>query len=1573
MDGVCTPIGIYKKQKTANEEDNNMGRLLRIICIAAAMAMPTLATAQQCDTIRVPWYQNFDSISGPLASCWVAYEDASSHAYINGGSMGVTFTNVGCCYIVLPMVDLPSDSVWFRFHTNYSGNVEGLYGVMTSPSDTGSFVPFGSLPLEANSGLVELEFSTIGAVLPSGARLAFKLCTETYAMVYFDNFYIDRAASCPMPTEVWLDYVDTATAVLSWPYDVLSAGYLLTLDDTIALFTTDTTLTIDSLQPNHEYHYVFQSRCYSGELTPSLQGTFRTTCLPEPLPYSEDFSGYFSWQVPDCWQVLRGWQRRDAVHYVPSVFNAMGAMHLRFESATDTDVMVVTPMLAHPANQLHISFTMYLQLGTHMEVGVLSNPHDLSTFTPVLSFHGVESANTSMTHYDVYTETVGDTNLGYVAFHWTADNFNMVSYIGDVNVVVADSCHNPMEVHYDAIDAHGIAVAWTDNSVAPAGYEVRYATEDNIDSAEHIYFTDDHYLYVDSLNVNTAYWFWVRSMCSDTTEWIPLGMVRTICGQPSLPYEENFESYQYGERVQCWDYYFSGVHRQPSVYTDPLYARSGYNVWEFGNLSVNDTVMVVLPSFGVNARVLEVSFWIAMGRGVFEAGLYDISTNQFIPVEVRSEYALVNNNSLEQIVFQCDTITEANAFTRVAFRWSRHPYATTSLAGVAYIDDLRVRRIPLCHAPDSVTVNYVTDTAAQLRVNDSWSTGIYQVVYSTEGSTDTTLIYGDRVDLADLQHSSYYTVNVRGLCYDGTMTDEISMTFATECRLITHDQLPFVETFDGYTSGTRISPCWNRVGTNTYYPGYPIPYAGVFAGESGSSMQFLINGSCLTNDAELLVLPEVDNLNDVYVEFDVRASNTFARVCVGVMTDPDNPATFYPLSTSAMDVLNSWQHIEVPLNHYTGMGTNVAIGAYSSSSSMYATNQLYVDNVALRVMPQCSDSITWLAAFDVGESCASLEWNASIARNEGAVFVVHLLDSAGVELRTDTTVEQETMLCNLDDGTTYRAYVDLYCGDSVVATSNHQIGFTTRCVESTTLSGRNSTNVNTFLPFRINAPESSSEQIYRAAELDGTPGTITDISIYVATAGINVQDIVYGTIYLAHSTDTIVRQWIPLENMTAVYTGPINLTIGWNAISLATPFHYNGNDNLVVAFHTTVGGQINSLAFGTTQEFDSASVYQYLGYDGPIWQRWRNVMRFNICPDMLDICAPPTITSVTATDMSITMNYSATGPGEVHITRGWWNRGFVGEMDTTGTCTFTELLPATQYTVGVRQHCSNGEISLWSIRRITTAEVEALPPLVVEVDNVGYNSADVSWHRRSTETRWELRLFNTVTDSHIVLTDTSYNFFGLMSRTTYNVSVRSLCGSDYSIASPWSDTMTFTTDYCHPVSAVAVSDVTMTSAHVSWEPSDNGTAWKVEYGYLGFVRGDAIASYIVQGATSVDFDTLEPGIYYEVYVAALCGQGMTSSWVGTNPFHTPADAGISSTPDGTGFVVFPNPASTMVTVRLDADDPEVLIAVIDQQGRTVATATGPVATIDVSQLSAGVYFVRLSGATYTSVKKLIVK
>jgi len=60
------------------------------------------------------------------------------------------------------------------------------------------------------------------------------------------------------------------------------------------------------------------------------------------------------------------------------------------------------------------------------------------------------------------------------------------------------------------------------------------------------------------------------------------------------------------------------------------------------------------------------------------------------------------------------------------------------------------------------------------------------------------------------------------------------------------------------------------------------------------------------------------------------------------------------------------------------------------------------------------------------------------------------------------------------------------------------------------------------------------------------------------------------TIYMGHTTNTSFADgtsWIPLSNLTSVFTGEVALpaTAGWIEIFLTSPFAYNNTDNLVIA------------------------------------------------------------------------------------------------------------------------------------------------------------------------------------------------------------------------------------------------------------------------------------------------------------------------------------------------------------------------------------------------------------------------
>ena len=84
--------------------------------------------------------------------------------------------------------------------------------------------------------------------------------------------------------------------------------------------------------------------------------------------------------------------------------------------------------------------------------------------------------------------------------------------------------------------------------------------------------------------------------------------------------------------------------------------------------------------------------------------------------------------------------------------------------------------------------------------------------------------------------------------------------------------------------------------------------------------------------------------------------------------------------------------------------------------------------------------------------------------------------------------------------------------------------------------------------------------------------------------------------------------------------------------------------------------------------------------------------------------------------------------------------------------------------------------------------------------------------------------------------------------------------------------------------------------------------------------------------------------------------------------------GIGDVVAGT-MSLYPNPASTSVTLGLEGFEGEVIVDVVDMNGRVVynANTTSTTVSIDVREMPQGAYFVRVTSGSRTAVSKLIVK
>ena len=147
---------------------------------------------------------------------------------------------------------------------------------------------------------------------------------------------------------------------------------------------------------------------------------------------------------------------------------------------------------------------------------------------------------------------------------------------------------------------------------------------------------------------------------------------------------------------------------------------------------------------------------------------------------------------------------------------------------------------------------------------------------------------------------------------------------------------------------------------------------------------------------------------------------------------------------------------------------------------------------------------------------------------------------------------------------------------------------------------------------------------------------------------------------------------------------------------------------------------------------------------------------------------------------------------------------------------------------------------------------------------------------------------------------------------------------------------------CGPAIDVQVSDITTSSATISWSPSGAGL-YKVQYITMGGTPGQ-----ITTPDTSVTLSGLDAGAVYVFRVRNKCS-GTTATYTASGAFMTdPLRDGMVS-----GLEVFPNPTTGLLYLESDMQDTPVLIR--DVSGNPVMHYNVCPDVIDLSGLPNGMY------------------
>ena len=1243
----------------------------------------------------------------------------------------------------------------------------------------------------------------------------------------------------------------------------------------------------------------------------------------------------------------------------------------------------------HPLNTLQMSFWVKMNSATtsgDIVIGAMTDPTQASTFVPLDT---VSVAGNEYAMKEAYLSGYTDTGA-YIALRYTRNPSTTTYYfVDDIMVEPIPACPPVTGIVLAGLDSNMLSVTWTENGTATS-WNLEYGVSGFTPGTGSSAVVTSLPYTITGLTPATNYDIYVTPICSEGTSLSRSATFRTANSYVGLPFICNFENtaqnalfaLENGTNTNKWAIgaatnnggthamYISNDNGTSNSYTIssstldyayvdlmiPTPGDYGYSFdWKCYGESTLDYLRVALIPIsesltagtalptGLNATSMPAS-WISLdGNGKLNLTSSWQTRSDVISIPSAGVYHLA-------FVFRCD--------------------GSVGTMPPPAVDNITLVYAP-CTRPDSITISNLTQTSADFVWSEMGTSTEWQ--YQLDNGTITT-VYTTSASFTGLTANTPYTFKVRSICGGGDTSFWRVYNFRTPCGYIT---LPYTQDFESEatgssTTGSAFVNCWTLLNNGTSYGGYPYVSSSSTYNHTPSGTKGLYWYNTTTTgtygDYQVVVLPPFDttiSASSLQLSFWAKASSaSYVPVFkIGVMTDPNNVSTFVGVDTITITTGTAWTLIEVPLSAYTGSGQYVAVKADRPSSSWYA----YVDDFTLDYTPTCVAPRN-IYATDASTSSLTVDWVDINPAIEWQVEYGPQGFTRGSSAGTSLTVYSHPIIVTgLDTLTNYDFYIRPVC----------TVGDTARWYYPTTLNTAMCDNSNVFSV----GSASSASTTYYAPVNNYYRYTLSEVILDSAEIGgaMDVEFIGYYYDYATASTDktncTIYFQpttrttfssssdVVALDTATAVkvYTGHLNCSQGWNFFALDTVYHYDGTTNLMVIVDDN-SNDYNGSAYVFKSEpcTGNKTLYYYSdSYDPDVMSitssysgtkavaSWRPVMQLVSCVGVS--CRQPVITGVTKTYESATITWNGTGTEyEVNIKESAAPNWPATDIHVTGNSyTFTGLQPATNYTFRVRQDCNADSLgySDWTVDGFLTDSLPCLAPDSLTVTGVTNSTATLDWNPRGYETVWQIHVWTTGgVDSVYTVTSHPATVGGFTANTTYNASVRPLCGSLGNIEGDWGDTIIFNTAVCPDVTGLGTRNVTANSVDVYWNPDPMAQQWIIEYGFHGFDLGSG--TQVTTSLTTYTINGLLDDMEYDFRVRAVCGDNWQSEgWATTSA--TTLEGGVPcDAPTAVNAVVAGNAATVSWTANTGN-----LSFVLEYGTRGFALGSGTTVTANASPVT----------------------
>ena len=935
---------------------------------------------------------------------------------------------------------------------------------------------------------------------------------------------------------------------------------------------------------------------------------------------------------------------------------------------------------------------------------------------------------------------------------------------------------------------------------------------------------DNDSLLLDGLSPSTVYEAQVATQCDplDPTaigEYSRSISFATLCEIYSIAekgdFIEGFEAYQgvaYSEQGVapiCWETGGTTTNAAPHVVESGSYAyvHEGNNALNFCATS-SSYAYAVLPQFADSLKDLQISFWAQMEsatNGILHVGYVD-SVAEF-------HNLITYPNNTTMTYYESNLSAMPNDALLLAFVWEN----TGSSYYSCCIDDIKVSYIPSCVKPENVAAidSLTTSTSVTLTWEAQGAESAWSVLYkkATDSIWNNVIADNDTILLEGLIPSSYYDVRVAAICGVADTSDySLAAQFVTGCAIIS--EFPVNENFDGIEGATnkQVLPlCWSAINTctNSSYLYYPMVYKGSTYSNSGlNALRFYSYYSSYSDydpQDQYAILPQMEGVSGLRMKFNARkyiSSNSGDSVLIGVMTDPQDTATFEPIQV-IKPAAATYEPFEVRFDHYTGAGQYIAIKMQAANSSL-SSRGFHIDDIVVEEIPNCLEP-TGLAVFDIEEHSAKFTWSVE----EGSDYVYAVAPASAGEPAEDAFVAatDSMLISGLVDNTDYIVYLRRSCAGSYSASIS--AAFHTLMAPATAPfaddfeAGNNWMFINGNLTNAWSYGEAAhngegTHAIYISNDGGATNAYTNSSAVVVyAVKTFILEEGVYTFRYDwkangESSYDYLRVALIPDSiELVAATSAPSGLSTtafpaAWHAIPLDGGEKLNG----VTEWQTVTASNLNVPA--------GAYKVVFLWKDDTSGgsQTPAAIDNFSISKITCLPVAELVVSNITAS--SATINWTAGEEGQDA-----WQIAYSCDPEfdlaeatlydaAANTYALAELATDTLYTVYVRANCGDEDgVSLWASTTFRTAKACQTPSDVAAAD-ITTNSASISWNTYG-QTGFNLRYSHGTDTVTVENVESPYALNGLAAGTVYNVQVQNVCNTE-----EWTPAISFKTVYGVP-------------------------------------------------------------------------------------------------------------------------------------------------------------------------------